>query len=399
MPPQSNKQNNFWKKLKATGEPFFALAPMADVTDPAFRRIIAKYGKPDVLWTEFVSADGLVLGGREKLLPDLIFTEAERPIVAQLFGSNPENMRLAVKLVAGLGFDGIDINMGCPDRSIEKQGAGALMIKTPEIAVSIIRSAKAGINDAIVEAKENGKEMSDIPLSVKTRIGYYKNEIDTWIPILLSENLSAITVHCRTRKEMSSVPARWEHLEEVVALRDKISPNTIIIGNGDIRDVSHGRELAKENGADGVMIGRAIFGNPWLFSELGNSTNNSLQNNPQNSSNIVHPKNIYIKFIKKYISMFAEIFAKFLQIFGFKNRYWLRAQNKTNINEKLNVLLEHCKLFEQLVGEETKAGKNFAVMKKHFKAYVHGWPGSKDLRMALMEARNSADVEEIIKKV
>ena len=174
---------NFWKQLP---KPFFCLAPMADVTDPAFRRVIAKYGKPDVTWTEFVSADGLCHpSGRESLMKDLQYTDAERPIVAQLFSSQPENMRAAAKLCAELGFDGIDINMGCPDRTIEKQGCGSAMIKTPDKAVEIIRAAKRGIADA-------GK---DIPLSVKTRVGYNTEIIDEWIPVLLGEKIAALTVH------------------------------------------------------------------------------------------------------------------------------------------------------------------------------------------------------------
>src|SRR5690606_20274912 len=149
--------NNFWKQLP---KPFFCLAPMADVTDPAFRQTVAKYGKPDVMWTEFVSADGRCHeSGRAPLRRELVYAENERPIVVQLFSSNPTNMRAAAKLCAELGFDGIDINMGCPDRTIEKQGCGSAMIKTPDIAVEIIRAAKQGIADA-------GK---DIPLSVKTR--------------------------------------------------------------------------------------------------------------------------------------------------------------------------------------------------------------------------------------
>ena len=184
---------NFWESLS---KPFFALAPMADVTDAAFRRIIAKYGKPDVTWTEFVSADGLCHPkGREKLLKDLEYSEAERPIVAQLFSSNPENMRAACKLCAELGFDGIYINMGCPDKTIEKQGCGSAMIKTPDIAIQVINAAKQGIADA-------GK---DIPLSVKTRVGYSRDEIDMWVKLLLEQNLAALTIHARTRKDLSQV--------------------------------------------------------------------------------------------------------------------------------------------------------------------------------------------------
>ena len=173
---------NFWQQLP---KPIMALAPMADVTDAPFRRMVAKYsaheradgtvGGPDVMWTEFVAADGLVRAtpeGKEKLMADLIYSEEERPIVAQLFTSNPEHMEQAAKLVAKLGFDGIDINMGCPDRSIEKQGCGSAMIKTPAVAKEIIRAAKT----------------SGLPVSVKTRIGYNEDELEEWLPAILKES-------------------------------------------------------------------------------------------------------------------------------------------------------------------------------------------------------------------
>lgn len=313
----------FWKKLK---KPFFVLAPMADVTDVAFRKIITKYGKPDVLWTEFVSADGLCSPGRKVLIRDLEFSRKEKPIVAQLFSSKPEKMREAAALCQKLGFHGIDINMGCPDRSIEKQGCGAGMIKTPEVARAIIRAAKEGA--------------PKLPISVKTRIGYNKNEIATWIPVILSEGVAALTVHCRTRKEMSNVPARWEHIREVTALRDQLAPDTVIIGNGDIRDVPDGRAKALEFGADGVMIGRGIFGNPWLFAELSGKKTNP------------------------------------------------------TVEEKLKVMVEHTKLYEKLLGDI----KSFAIMKKHYKAYVNGFDNAKELRIELMEAKDSKEVGNIVKK-
>lgn len=321
----------FWKKLN---RPFFALAPMADVTDAAFRRTIAKYGRPDVFWTEFVSADGLCSPGRKVLLRDLEYTEGERPIVAQLFTSNPDKMREAARLAAELGFDGIDINMGCPDRTIEKQGAGAAMMKNPKLAREVIRAAKEGIE----LAKEKTGRL--IPLSVKTRIGYNKNEIETWIPEILEEGVAALTVHCRTRKEMSLVPARWEHIREVTALRDRIAPETLILGNGDAKDLEDARAKAKEFGADGVMLGRAIFGNPWLFSGLRGEA--------------VVP----------------------------------------TVPEKLRVCVEHTKLFEELLGDV----KSFAIMKKHYKAYVNGFDGAKELRVRLMEAESATDVEKTVEE-
>jgi nifR3 family TIM-barrel protein len=308
----------FWKQLK---KPFFVLAPMADVTDTAFRRIIAKYGKPDVTWTEFVSADGLMSRGREALKYDLMYTEAERPIVAQLFGSNPEKMEGAAKLCAELGFDGIDINMGCPDKSIEKQGAGACMIKNPEVAKEIIRSAQRGA--------------PNLPISVKTRIGYNTNELQTWVPALLSENISALTIHARTRKEMSKVPARWEHVKEAVDIRNAMGVETLILGNGDVLDIADARKKAAETGCDGVMLGRAIFGNPWLFDE---------------------------------------------------------SKKEITTEEKLLVMVEHTKLFEELLGEI----KSFSIMKKHYKAYVQGFDGAKELREKLMLAENASEVEAIV---
>ena len=306
---------NFWQNLP---KPIMVLAPMANVTDVAFRRIIVKYGKPDVVWTEFVSADGLMSPGREVLLRDLEYSESERPIVAQLFTGHADKMREASLLVAKLGFDGIDINMGCPDRAVEKQGGGAAMIKDKKNALAVLESARAG----------------GLPVSVKTRIGYNKNQIDDWIAFLLEQKLPALTVHLRTRKEMSDVPAHWEWMKDIVALRDKISPDTLIIGNGDVQTVEEARQKVKDTGCDGVMIGRGIFGNPWCFGD------------------------------KKEIS----------------------------IEERLGVLAEHTKLFEKLLGDI----KSFAIMKKHFKAYVSGWDGAKELRMQLMETNSASEVKDII---
>ena len=292
---------------------------MADVTDPAFRRIIAKYGKPDVLWTEFVSADGLFLGGYDALIKDLDFTPAERPIVAQFFTSNADMMRKAASLTKDLGFDGIDINMGCPDKRIERRGAGATLMKYPERAQAIIRAAKQGAGN--------------VPLSVKTRLGWNDNELETLLPALLEVEPAVITIHARTRKELSLVPARWEQIERAVQIRNATGSHTLIFGNGDVSSVADGLQKARETGCDGVMIGRAIFGNPWLFAK----------HSPQ-----ICPK------------------------------------------DKVDVLAEHTKLFEQLTPH-----KNFSVMKRHFKAYVAGWKGAKELRMKLMNARNASEVASI----
>jgi len=229
------------------------VAPMSGVTDEAFRRMLLKHGRPDVFWTEFVSTDGLFSKGREKLLEDLKFIKAEHPIVAQVFGADPDLFKKAAVIIRNLGFDGIDINMGCPNKDIEKQGAGAKLIKNPDLARQIIRATKQGA----------GK----FSVSVKTRIGYTKPQIAEWIRVLLEENLSVLTVHFRTRNEGSKVPARWELAKKIVKLRDRYAPETLIFGNGDVDSLSKARQLAKKTGLDGIMVGRGVLGNPWFFSE------------------------------------------------------------------------------------------------------------------------------------
>ncbi len=359
-------KNNFWKNLN---KPFFCLAPMADVTDPAFRVIIAKYGKPDVMWTEFVSADGLCHPkGREKLLKDLEFTEAERPVVAQLFSSNPDNMREVAKLCAELGFDGVDINMGCPDRAIEKQGCGSAMIKTPDKAVEIIRAAKEGI-------KESGR---DIPLSVKTRVGYNKEIIDEWIPVLLNEDIQALTIHARTRKDLSQVPANWDYVTRVVALRDALSPDTVIIGNGDVVDMDDGLEKVRKTGCDGIMIGRALFGNPWIFNKNFVRSADAIFRSHDNG--------------EKNAPMSEKKFFEEEDDYRTPERYWLHNDNGISLAEKLSVMIEHSELFIKLLGNV----KNFAVMKKHYKAYANGFPGAKELRIKLMESKDVNEVKQIV---
>lgn len=309
--------SNFWTQLP---KPFFALAPMADVTDAAFRRIVAKYGKPDVLWTEFVAVDGLLSPGKEVLLKDLMYTEEERPIVAQVFGSKPDHFFKVAALIAELGFDGIDINMGCPDKNVEKQGGGASLMKHPKLAQEIIAATKEGA--------------PGLPVSMKTRVGYNVVELDTWLPALLDAKPAAITVHARTRKEMSDVPARWEHIAKAVQIAK--GTGTLIIGNGDVKDLGDAQKKAEETGADGIMLGRAIFGNPFLF---------------QGST-----------------------------------------LDEVPIEKRFSIMLEHTKLFMELLGDV----KNFAVMKKHYKAYVNGFDGAKELRVRLMDAEGVSEVEAIV---
>lgn len=366
---QAQKPTSFWRTLADRKRPFFCLAPMADVTDPAFRRIVAKYGKPDVLWTEFVSADGLCHPkGREKLLLDLAYTGAERPIVAQLFSSRPENMRAAARLCTELGFDGIDINMGCPDRTIEKQGCGSAMIRTPDVAAEVIRAARQGIADAVSAARDLGRDLSAIPLSVKTRVGYAREDIDGWIGFLLRQDLDALTVHARTRKDLSQVPAKWEYLSRIVRLRDALAPDTVVIGNGDVSDLSDGQDKARATGCDGVMIGRAIFGNPWIFNR---------------DVSVARRGSWRRGFLLRLLP--ANLAKRLLG----DSRYTVA---DIPLREKLRVMVEHTRLFEELLG----GTKNFAVMRKHYKAYAAGFSGAKELRIRLMETHGGDEVEAVV---
>ena len=318
---------SFWNSLQ---KPFVVMAPMADVTDPAFRALVAKCGASDVFWTEFVSADGLyhtreiakMKDEENPLMRDLIFEKSQRPIVAQIFSSKPDMIAYAAKLAEELGFDGVDINMGCPVGVIVQQGSGAAMIQTPELAAQTIRAAKAA---------------TSLPVSVKTRVGYNTESLDEWLPVLLAENPAAVTLHLRTRKEMSLVPARWELMKKAVAIRDNVNPGVPLIGNGDVQSLADARAKIAESGCDGAMIGRGMFGNPWVFAG--------------------------------------------------------RTPEETPLAEKLAALVELAHGFEKL-----SPPKNFAILKKHIKAFVTGFAGAAELRAKLMEAESASELEATIAK-
>lgn len=339
------QKKNVWDTVR-TKKPFFALAPMADATDNAFREIIAEKsrmgkwgGGPDIMWTEFVACDGLASEeGREHLIRDLAYTQRQRPIIAQIFGGNPETMHIGAKIVAGLGFDGIDINMGCPQDNIIKQNAGADLIRDPKRAKEIVEAVREGV-------KAVGKST---PVSVKTRIGFSKDTLEEWVPELLSLDLPALTIHARTQKDMSKVPARWERVARTVELRNRYAPHTLIIGNGDVTSIADGKAKAQETGADGIMIGRAVFGNPWIFSGRPTAQQAVLGHS---------------------------------------------AKATISTKEKIETLIEHTKLYEKM-----HPHKNFAIMKKHYSAYVRGFPGAKELRMELMDAETYQDVYKIARE-
>jgi tRNA-dihydrouridine synthase len=317
-------------------KPFFVLAPMDDVTETVFRQIVQQCAPADVYFTEFVNVDGLESPGRPKLLKKLRFTHTEGPLIAQLWGLNPDNFEAVARQVAdgslaqelglpkGINFSGIDINMGCPAKSEVNNGACSALIKNPELAGKIIKAVQKGAN---------GK----LPVSVKTRLGF--NEVDfSWHEFLLGHNLAMLTIHFRTRKEMSKVPAHWEDSAEIVKLRDKIAPNTKLVGNGDVETRQHGEELAKLHGLDGIMIGRGVFTDPYVFS---------------------------------------------------KESPW---GTKTQ-EERIALFKHHVTLFS---GTWQQNERPLHTLNKFCKVYISGFDGAKELRERIMATEAAADVLELI---
>ncbi len=241
-------KENFWQELP---KPFFVLAPMEDVTDLVFRHVVAEAGRPDVFFTEFTNSESYCHpDGIKSVRGRLTFTEDEQPIVAHIWGDNPENFRKMSIGMAELGFKGIDINMGCPVPNVAGRGKGSGLILRPDVAAELIEAAKAG----------------GLPVSVKTRLGYKEiDEWKEWLTHILKQDIANLSIHLRTRKEMSAVDAHWELIPEIKALRDEIAPNTLLTINGDIPDRQVGLELAEKYGIDGIMIGRGIFKNPFAF--------------------------------------------------------------------------------------------------------------------------------------
>lgn len=243
----------------------FILAPMDDVTDTVFRQIVASCAAPDMYFTEFVNVEGLQSPGRPKLLKKLCFTAVDQPLVAHIWGKEPENFRkTAEQIVDGtfareMGlpeeytFAGIDLNMGCPDKKVIRNGCCSALINNRELAVEIIKATQEGV-------------AGRLPVSVKTRLGF--NTIDlAWHELLLQQKLNMLTIHGRTKKEMSAVPAHWDEIGRICELRDSLAPATLIIGNGDVLSRAQGLELAERYGLDGIMIGRGVFQDPFAFAE------------------------------------------------------------------------------------------------------------------------------------
>ena len=308
-------KENFWQDLP---KPFFILAPMEDVTDIIFRHVIAEAGRPDVFFTEFTNSESYCHpDGEQSVRGRLQYAEDEQPIVAHIWGDNPENFRKMSIGMAEAGFKGIDINMGCPVANVARNGRGSGLIKRPERAAELIQAAKAG----------------GIPVSVKTRLGYSKlSEWRDWLTHVLEQDIANLSIHLRTRNEMSKYDAHWEMIPEIKELRDEIAPNTLLTINGDIPDREKGLELAEKYGIDGVMIGRGVFTNPFAF----------------------------------------ELEAK-----------------EHSPKELLDLFRLHLDLFDHYTIEEPRP---FKPLRRFFKIYVRGIAGASSLRHRLMDTETTDEV-------
>ena len=313
---------SFWKTLP---QPYFILAPMEAVTDVVFRHVIAEAGKPDVFFTEFTNTNSWCSPrGKHSTKGRLTFTPDEQPIVAHIWGNVPEYYAEMSRGMAELGFSGIDINMGCPAPNVAPKGSGSGLINTPENAAAIIAAAKEG----------------GLPVSVKTRLGYTRvDEWEGWLTHLLQQDIANLTIHLRTRKEMSKVPAHYELIDDIVALRDRIAPHTLLTINGDIRDREHGLQLITDHpGVNGVMIGRGVFHNPFAFA----------------------------------------------------------IEARPHTREELVALLERqLDLFDQY---ESDMRKPFETLKRFFKIYIRDFDGASELRDALIHTKNTAEVRALLNR-
>lgn len=310
---------SIWSELP---KPFFILAPMEAVTDVVFRQVVTKAAPPDMFFTEFTNATGWAAAGDKAIGGRLLKDPSEKPMIAQLWGSQPDAMAKLSAHCAKLGFAGIDINMGCPDSSATKSGGGAGMIRTPELAGEMIAAAKT----------------SGLPVSVKTRLGYTRvDEWRDWLTYLLRQDIVNLTIHLRTKKEMSKVPAHVELIPEIKALRDAIATHTLLTINGDIASRQHGEEVVAQTGVDGVMIGRGIFTNPFAFE---------------------------------------------------------KAPREHSRQELLGLLRSQLDLFDEWNTPEHP--RKFDPLKRFFKIYVRDFEGAAELRDKLMHAKTTDEVRGLI---
>lgn len=288
-------KKSFWTNLP---KPFLCLAPMDGVSDATFREIIAKVARPDVFFTEFTNVEALQSSGRDSQVRRFDYTENQRPIAAQIWGINPENYYKSAKLIKKLGFDGIDINMGCPVRDVVKIGACSALMKNLKLAEEIIKSTIKGAGG--------------LPVSVKTRLGFDSIQIEDWIGFLLQFDLAAIIIHGRTVREMSLVPAHWDEIGKAVELRNRLKKNILIVGNGDINSYEDALEKSKKFGVDGVMIGRGIFQNIAIFDK-----NNKQLSRDERLNILLNHARLFIKkwegdksflILRKFFKIYAQDF-------------------------------------------------------------------------------------------
>lgn len=311
-------------------KPFFVLAPMDDVTDTVFRQIVAQCAKPDLYLTEFVNVDGLQSPGRQKLLSKLWFSPEEQPLIAQVWGLKPDNYHQTARELKAMGFAGVDINMGCPVKTVVKNGACAALINNRELAGEIIEAVQAAVGD-------------DFPVSVKTRVGFTTTDL-SWLEFLLSKKLNMLSIHGRTAAQLSKVPADWELIGRVRALRDELCPTTLIVGNGDVESRTQGLKLAEKYQLDGVMIGRGIFNDPFLFAKQS----------PWDSWSKEQKLELFQKHIQLYLETYKngerrfETLRKFCKVYinGFDGASELRARfmETENPQQALNLLESRVKI-------------------------------------------------------
>ena len=382
---------SFWNDLP---QPFFILAPMEAVTDVVFRHVVKRAGAPDVFFTEFANATGWVHAGDKAIAGRLIKTDDEHPLVAQIWGGKPVDMEQFAAHCAKLGFDGIDINMGCPAKSAIKSG-GAALIRRPDVAVAAIAAAKTAW----------------LPVSVKTRLGYtYVDEWREWLTTILQQDIVNLTIHLRTKKEMSKVPAHYELIDDIIKLRDEIAPQTLLTINGDIRDRAHGEELFRAHpGLNGVMIGRGVFSNPFCFRAsraVSQKKSGQLHVGPGLFSDDTREiDSTCAKLEAMDCSRIADNPAEPSHKIssGYLSEKCASNQNDapfTNAlehkSELITLLHYHLDLFDHY---QPTLSRPYETLKRFFKIYIRDFDGAKELRDQLMHTTNTDEVRQILEDI
>ncbi len=371
---------SFWNDLP---QPFFILAPMEAVTDVVFRHVVKQAGVPDVFFTEFANATGWVHAGDKAIAGRLIKTDDEHPLVAQIWGGEPGDMEQFAAHCMELGFDGIDINMGCPAKSAIKSG-GAALIRRPDVAVAAIAAAKT----------------AGLPVSVKTRLGYtYVDEWREWLTTILRQDIVNLTIHLRTKKEMSKVPAHYELIDDIIKLRDEIAPQTLLTINGDIRDRAHGEELFRAHpGLNGIMIGRGVFSDPFCFRA-------SRAVSQKKSGLALAGPGLFSDDTREIDSTCAKLEAavdtsnpvsRTPRAGEATRKEYSEAEDGSTIHHKselIALLHYHLDLFDHY---QPTLGRPYETLKRFFKIYIRDFDGAKELREQLMHTKTTDEVRSIL---